>query len=684
MIVRNEAAHLPACLESIRELVDEIVIVDTGSTDDTVAIARSYGAVVREHPWQQDFATPRNLGLDLARGRWILYIDADERARALPVERFRARLETAPELALRVRLRLSSTATPAWEYRLWRSDPRIRFRGVMHEKVTPAISEVAAADRLQIGESELCLDHFGYEGDQTHKHRRNLPLLRAELAADPTNPYIWHHLARVLEALDLQEESDIVLERALEVAREHHSDPAPLVHFEVIRRQYARGTDVTEALAEARAAYPDNLGLAWLQVLADIDGGHYEQALRLLEWFEIDPEMPAEDAFAYAEDMFGAHAAAARAISFFRLGRYADAAQAYREAERLEPQEESHRLKRILSEHRAALEDKGGSGRTSRDHEPDGPFRGGPAWRWQARELTSGLGIDVGGVPVELRATDSRRAHAMWTLLGRLPRSDRPPEATLTFGRHAVPLPQRDPDEQHGNLLLWHGEGEVSMALGLVSARVSDGHGTIGGYTPNLQPLFRHTAPFMLAPLLAPHGSFILHAAAVQRGGRAVLVLGGSGSGKSTLALAALQHGWSVLSDDLVVLRGGAHGPEVCGLPNPLNVPSEVLPSDSRPSDLDDRGRTELPFEAWDRRWHPVGTVAEVWRGDAPDAQLEPVDSKHMLAMLIASMLSRQPADVRAYTRVALALCRLPTFRLLHSAAPERRLRAGAEALAGL
>src|SRR3984957_12225351 len=93
MIVRNEEHHLPDCLESIRHIVDEIVLVDTGSTDDTVAIARSFGARVEIHPWQQDFATPRNVGLDLARGRWILYIDADERLRPISREAVRRPLQ---------------------------------------------------------------------------------------------------------------------------------------------------------------------------------------------------------------------------------------------------------------------------------------------------------------------------------------------------------------------------------------------------------------------------------------------------------------------------------------------------------------------------------------------------------------------------------------------------------------
>jgi len=84
MIVRDEEHHLEACLRSIQDLVDEIVLVDTGSEDQSVAIARRFGARVFEFAWCDDFAAARNHGLERCRGDWILYIDADERARPYP------------------------------------------------------------------------------------------------------------------------------------------------------------------------------------------------------------------------------------------------------------------------------------------------------------------------------------------------------------------------------------------------------------------------------------------------------------------------------------------------------------------------------------------------------------------------------------------------------------------------
>src|SRR5436309_8928498 len=79
MIVRNEAARLAACLDSAGPAVDEIVVVDTGSTDGTQALARAEGARVVEWSWRDDFAAARNQALALARGPWVLVLDGDER-----------------------------------------------------------------------------------------------------------------------------------------------------------------------------------------------------------------------------------------------------------------------------------------------------------------------------------------------------------------------------------------------------------------------------------------------------------------------------------------------------------------------------------------------------------------------------------------------------------------------------
>ena len=81
MIVRDEAQLLPGCLESVRGAVDEIVAVDTGSSDATPEIVRAHGGLLLRHAWREDFSAARNVSLDAATGDWILWMDADERLR---------------------------------------------------------------------------------------------------------------------------------------------------------------------------------------------------------------------------------------------------------------------------------------------------------------------------------------------------------------------------------------------------------------------------------------------------------------------------------------------------------------------------------------------------------------------------------------------------------------------------
>jgi len=78
MIVKNEEANLRDCLESVKDVVDEIVLVDTGSTDKTIRIAEEFGAKIYRFNWINDFSAARNFALKQSTGDWILYLDADE------------------------------------------------------------------------------------------------------------------------------------------------------------------------------------------------------------------------------------------------------------------------------------------------------------------------------------------------------------------------------------------------------------------------------------------------------------------------------------------------------------------------------------------------------------------------------------------------------------------------------
>ncbi|MHB9146437.1 MAG: tetratricopeptide repeat-containing glycosyltransferase family 2 protein [Symbiobacteriia bacterium] len=184
LIVRDEADTLQRCLTSAAPVVDEVVVIDTGSTDDTVDIARRLGARVEEVPWQQDFSRARNAGLGLARGDWIMCLDADEELE-LPEgepERLRGLLDaaTCEAFTLQIASLLDDGQQMKHEaVRLWRNRPAHRFEGSVHEQILPSI--LRADPQARVEPTGLRILHHGYDRktrDQAAKARRNLSILR--------------------------------------------------------------------------------------------------------------------------------------------------------------------------------------------------------------------------------------------------------------------------------------------------------------------------------------------------------------------------------------------------------------------------------------------------------------------------------------------------------------------------
>jgi hypothetical protein len=356
LIVRDEEAVLEDCLRSLTGVVDEIVVVDTGSKDGTPAIAARYGARLSHHEWHDDFAEARNISLDRATGQWVLYIDADERLVGADRSSVEALLTRSKHVAYRVLLRPLQSMTPYREYRLWRNDPRIRFHGRMHERVVPAIQHVAQLDKKPIGDADLLLEHIGYEGDQTRKHRRNLPLLRQFIEEDSEHLFALHHLATVLEALGHDDEVDPILERAVAIVR---AQPRPqpvgsLSYADLIRRRQRRGEDVRALLDESLSLFPGNCVLLFVDGRIRLDQGDFATALRRFEEILRQAELPIREGTpSYDRRMMGEFAHASVALCLFRLERYEEAADSYDRAARNAPDDPTYAIRRDLARTRA-------------------------------------------------------------------------------------------------------------------------------------------------------------------------------------------------------------------------------------------------------------------------------------------------------------------------------------------
>jgi tetratricopeptide (TPR) repeat protein len=368
LIVRDEAQVLPDCLESLRGVIDEIVVVDTGSVDETAEIARRHGARVHLSTWTGSFSQARNAGLELARGEWILYIDADERLAPIDRATVEALLEGAEEVAFRLLLQPEAGMTPYREYRLWRNDPRIRFEGVMHEKVVPSIHAVAEADGRPIGKCDLLLRHIGYAGDQTRKHRRNLRLLRRQMEIEPDNLFNLHHLARVLTGLGAPAAAEEAVQLAVELAQAQPfvDSAGVLAYMDLVAKRHARGEDVTVLLQEGLARYPENWSLVWQQGTILMASGDYDEALACFENIAaVDTSALPDEGPSYDERLFTELAHGARGLCLFRLGRYEESAGAYAHAGAHAPADRSYAVKHQLALSRARRAGRSSDARSS-------------------------------------------------------------------------------------------------------------------------------------------------------------------------------------------------------------------------------------------------------------------------------------------------------------------------------
>ncbi len=207
MMVRDEASVLPAFFRNHLHLADEIIVVDTGSLDDTPAIAADAGARVLSCPWADDFSSPRNQGLRAATGDWALVLDADEEIATGDFDRLRSFLGSAPpgvfiqptinycDDAGHLEWQPVSGQYPVQErgHRgyfaarragLFPVTAELRFRGRIHESVLPAALDAG----LPVTEIDLPVHHYGYvRSTEINRKRqeRYLDLARRKLGDDP-------------------------------------------------------------------------------------------------------------------------------------------------------------------------------------------------------------------------------------------------------------------------------------------------------------------------------------------------------------------------------------------------------------------------------------------------------------------------------------------------------------------
>ncbi|MCX7908245.1 MAG: glycosyltransferase [Ignavibacteria bacterium] len=226
MIVKNEEKYLPGCLESVKDLADEIIIVDTGSTDNTKKIAQSYGAKIFDFPWKDDFSIARNEALKHSTGEWIIYLDADERIVYPPAKELINLLKNADSSIGAFYCLIESehyqmdgsTELHRGGYpRIFRNlgYPRIKFVGRVHEQIAPSIFQ----NGLSIQFSDIKILHLGYNESREvmeRKIQRNYKMLIEHVKEEPLNGYAWFQLGQTLAQMSLFNEAEKAIRMAIQ------------------------------------------------------------------------------------------------------------------------------------------------------------------------------------------------------------------------------------------------------------------------------------------------------------------------------------------------------------------------------------------------------------------------------------------------------------------------------------
>lgn len=280
MIVRDEEANLGRCLESVRGVVDECVVVDTGSRDGTRELAREAGARVLEFAWCDDFSAARNHALAGASSDWVLVLDADEQlvspdARALLL----AFARTAGELGGQIELENVTGAGQRARILLTRFFPRaadVRYRRRVHEQLT------RAGRPLPGRPTGVRVRHDGYAREVValrSKVARNETLLRLQLAEHPEDGHDWYQLGRTLEVAQRFDEALEAYQAAVQRVRDADPHlPHLLESAATCLRALGRSRQALDWLSAVEQDFSERADTVFLIALLAMDVGELARA----------------------------------------------------------------------------------------------------------------------------------------------------------------------------------------------------------------------------------------------------------------------------------------------------------------------------------------------------------------------------------------------------------------------
>lgn len=289
LITKNEDYCLARCLESAKKLVDEIIIVDTGSEDNTISTARIYGASVFPFAWIDDFSAARNFAISKASGTWILFLDADEVLAPLSRDELTAFLKTsqAEGYYFKICSYLDHTYETVEDYvvRLFKNKPEYRFIGAIHEQIAGSIKSSCGDTSLFL--SPFTIYHYGYLSEVLElkcKFKRNTSVLQKALKEKPEDPFLHYCLGvEFLQNRDFQK-ADRLLVRTITLMRGNEGYlPQVLVALLLVKLTKPDGQNCEELFRRAIRALPNNGDIYCLYGIWLMQHTQYIEAAEVIE-----------------------------------------------------------------------------------------------------------------------------------------------------------------------------------------------------------------------------------------------------------------------------------------------------------------------------------------------------------------------------------------------------------------
>ncbi|MGG3887081.1 glycosyltransferase [Brevibacillus panacihumi] len=267
VITKNEENNLSTCLDSLKSVVSEIIVVDTGSTDRTVEIAKNFGAKVFLFEWKNDFAAARNYAIEQAKSDWIIFLDADEYfapdcIKEVPLairEAHTRNMDMIISMMSNIEKKTGELTMSNLQIRIFKNDPKIRYVGAIHERLVKHNSQAKTLD----AQKKITIIHTGYSEEDLkvkEKGNRNLSILLNELEKRPDS---FDLLFYISESYLLDKKFEEAIDYALKAQQNKNSEIAGAYeknHLNIIQCliQLSRSKEVILGnILQAIEEYPD-------------------------------------------------------------------------------------------------------------------------------------------------------------------------------------------------------------------------------------------------------------------------------------------------------------------------------------------------------------------------------------------------------------------------------------------